>query len=103
MPLTIAVDLSAVEQRLTELQEETAKRLSEQVRYLTEATERRLEAIRKTLDEKVTAIQRDNAKQMQKIRKTLEERLDECFKRLERRQGFAHRRSISHRGISRVR
>ena len=102
MPLTVAVDLSAVEQRLTELQEETAKRLSEQVRYLTEATERRLDAIRKTLDERLTAIQKDNAKQMEKIRKTLEERLGELFAQSQK-QWRRYRRPISHRGLSRVR
>ena len=103
MPLTVAVDLSAVDQRLTAFEENLSQRLSGEVnKVLGDFVNYERRELRGVL-EQVRAIQKDNATQLEKIRKTLEERLDECCKRLERRQGFAHRRPISHRGFSRVR
>lgn len=69
-----------------------------QLRILTHSNDKRLEAI-----------QKENAKQLEKMSNTLEKRLEKVLKRLEqieRRQGrnrvVAHRRPISHRGLSRV-
>ena len=124
-PLTIAVDLSqafeAAEKRLTTLQEEYAKDLSqrvsgevakvlgefvnyergelrsvvEQLCNLTRSTEKGLAAVRKTLDAKLKAMQEENAKELDTMRQTVDEKLKRLELVFKRRGAINGRRAVS--------
>lgn len=93
------VQLAALQHALADTLRQTTTGLTEQLRQLSEANERRLAEVRHTVDVRLQSLQTDNEKKLEQMRQTvdeklhatLEQRLGESFKQVAERLEQVHR------------